>query len=47
MATCRDSNIYVRSEQAGQWVMDSITRFISQKLKLKVNEAKSAMARPQ
>ncbi|MGI9072968.1 MAG: group II intron maturase-specific domain-containing protein [Bryobacteraceae bacterium] len=42
-----DSNIYVRSERAGQRVMKSITRFITQKLKLKVNEAKSAVARPQ
>src|SRR6516164_2697629 len=42
-----DCNIYVRSELAGQRVMDSITRFITQKLKLKVNEAKSAVARPQ
>ena len=42
-----DSNIYVRSERAGQRVMESVTRFITQKLKLKVNEAKSAMARPQ
>jgi RNA-directed DNA polymerase len=42
-----DCNIYVRSERAGQRVMESITRFIRQKLKLKVNEAKSAVARPQ
>src|ERR1700690_4477411 len=42
-----DCNIYVRSERAGQRVMESISRFISQKLKLKVNEAKSAVARPQ
>jgi len=42
-----DCNIYVRSERAGQRVMKSITRFIMQKLKLKVNEAKSAVARPQ
>jgi RNA-directed DNA polymerase len=42
-----DSNIYVRSERAGQRVMESITRFITQKLRLKVNEAKSAVARPQ
>jgi RNA-directed DNA polymerase len=41
-----DSNIYVRSERAGQRVMESVTRFITQKLKLKVNEAKSAVARP-
>ena len=40
-------NIYVRSERAGQRVMKSISRFIEQKLKLKVNEAKSAVARPQ
>ncbi len=40
-------NIYVRSQRAGQRVMESITRFITQKLKLKVNEAKSAVARPQ
>jgi len=42
-----DANIYVRSERAGQRVMESITRFITQKLRLKVNEAKSAVARPQ
>src|SRR5258708_27063725 len=42
-----DSNIYVRSERAGQREMESITRFITQELKLKVNEAKSAVARPQ
>src|SRR5215831_6654715 len=42
-----DCNIYVRSERAGQRVMKSITRFITQRLKLKVNEAKSAVARPQ
>jgi len=42
-----DGNIYVRSERAGQRVMESVKRFITQKLKLKVNEAKSAVARPQ
>jgi len=42
-----DSNIYVRSERAGHRVMESVTRFITQQLKLKVNEAKSAVARPQ
>ncbi len=42
-----DCNVYVRSERAGQRVMESITQFITQKLKLKVNEAKSAVARPQ
>jgi RNA-directed DNA polymerase len=34
-------------ERAGQRVMESVTQFITQKLKLKVNEAKSAVARPQ
>jgi len=42
-----DSNVYVRSERAGQRVMKSVTRFITQQLKLKVNENKSAVARPQ
>src|SRR5277367_7022782 len=42
-----DCNIYVRSERAGQRVMKSITQFIMQRLKLKVNETKSAVARPQ
>ena len=41
-----DCNIYVRSQRAGQRVMMSITRFITTKLKLKVNESKSAVARP-
>ena len=42
-----DCNIYVRSERAGQRVMESVKRFIANKLKLKVNEAKSAVAKPQ
>jgi len=42
-----DCNIYVRSVQAGQRVMESVTRFIGQTLKLKVNREKSAVARPQ
>jgi len=42
-----DCNIYVRSERAGQRVMRSITLFITQRLKLRVNETKSAVARPQ
>src|SRR2546422_7848071 len=42
-----DCNIYVRSEQAGQRVMESVTRFITKRLKLKVNDKKSAVARPQ
>src|SRR5438128_2022250 len=41
-----DSNIYVGSERAGLRVMESVTRFITPRLKLKVNQAKSAVARP-
>ena len=41
-----DCNIYVRSGGAGQRVMRSVTRFITRRLKLKVNESKSAVARP-
>src|SRR5215510_2832597 len=41
-----DCNIYVGSERAGQRVMEGITRFITHRLKLKVNQAKSAVARP-
>jgi hypothetical protein len=38
---------YIRSERAGQRVMKSIARFITQKLILKVNEATSGVVRPQ
>ena len=41
-----DCNIYVKSERAGHRVMNSLRDFITRKLKLKVNEAKSAVARP-
>ena len=41
-----DCNIYVRSERAGRRVMASVAKFITGTLKLKVNEAKSAVARP-
>ena len=41
-----DCNIYVRSRSAGNRVMKSIRRFIETKLKLKVNESKSAVDRP-
>jgi RNA-directed DNA polymerase len=41
-----DCNIYVASERAGKRVMEGITRFLDKKLKLKVNENKSAVARP-
>src|SRR5438270_789252 len=42
-----DCNIYVRSHRAGERVMASISRFLTNKLRLKVNEAKSAVARPE
>jgi RNA-directed DNA polymerase len=41
-----DSNIYVRSRRAGERVMESMTRFITTRLKLKVNDPKSAVAQP-
>ena len=41
-----DCNIYVRSERAGRRVMASVTRFLTQKLQLKVNAEKSGVARP-
>ena len=40
-----DCNVYVRSERAGQRVMASLTDFIARRLRLEVNEAKSAVAR--
>src|SRR6201981_1933648 len=42
-----DCNIYVRSRRAGERVMASVSRFLTNKLKLKVNEAKSAVAPPE
>jgi RNA-directed DNA polymerase len=42
-----DCNIYVHSERAGKRVMQSIAGFIQRRLQLKVNESKSAVARPQ
>jgi RNA-directed DNA polymerase len=41
-----DANIYVRSQRAGERVKASVTRFLERRLKLKVNEAKSAVDRP-
>jgi RNA-directed DNA polymerase len=41
-----DCNVYVRSRRAGERVKRSITGFIERRLKLKVNEQKSAVARP-
>ena len=42
-----DCNVYVRSEQAGQRVMASLVRFVEGRLRLKINQDKSAVARPQ
>jgi RNA-directed DNA polymerase len=42
-----DCNIYVRSRRAGERVMASVSRFLTLRLKLKVNETKSAVARPE
>jgi len=42
-----DCNIYVRSERAGIRVMASIKAFIERRLRLNVNEKKSAVARPE
>ncbi|WP_298200724.1 group II intron reverse transcriptase/maturase, partial [Desulfosporosinus sp.] len=41
-----DCNIYVQSKKAADRVMGSITRFIEEELKLKVNKEKSAVDRP-
>jgi RNA-directed DNA polymerase len=41
-----DAKVYVRSERAGQRVMANLTEFIEGRLRLKVNKAKSAVARP-
>ena len=42
-----DCNIYVRSERAGRRVRAAVTRFIERRLRLQVNEDKSAVARPE
>ena len=42
-----DCNIYVRSRRAGERVMESTRRFIENRLKLKVNAAKSAVDLPE
>jgi RNA-directed DNA polymerase len=41
-----DCNIYVRSKASGEKVMESLARFLGRRLRLKVNRAKSAVARP-
>lgn len=49
LALCRyadDCNIYVSSERAGQRIKAEVTAFLGGRLKLTVNAAKSAVARP-
>lgn len=41
-----DCNIYVASKRAGERVYQSISKFIKERLKLKVNEQKSAVDKP-
>jgi len=41
-----DCNIYVRSRRAGERVLNGVERFLSEKLRLTVNLAKSAVDRP-
>lgn len=48
-AFCRyadDCNIYVQTRRSGERVMASVTRFLTERLKLRVNAAKSAVDRP-
>jgi RNA-directed DNA polymerase len=42
-----DGNIYVRSERAGHRVMEGIRKYIDKRMRLEVNEKKSAVARPE
>lgn len=49
LSFCRyadDCNIYVCSQRSGQRIMESVKGFLANRLKLTVNEAKSAVARP-
>jgi RNA-directed DNA polymerase len=41
-----DSNIYVKSQRAGERVLCNISRFLSNRLRLQVNQEKSAVDRP-
>lgn len=41
-----DTNVYVKSQKAGERVMASLDRFLSKRLRLRVNRTKSAVARP-
>ena len=41
-----DCNIYVQTRQAGERVMESVTRYLGKRLRLQVNREKSAVGRP-
>jgi RNA-directed DNA polymerase len=41
-----DCNIYVKTERAGQRVMESVTQYLEKKLRLRVNRSKSAVGKP-
>jgi RNA-directed DNA polymerase len=41
-----DCNIYVRSKQAGERVMNTVTRYLWKRLRMRINPAKSAVGRP-
>jgi RNA-directed DNA polymerase len=41
-----DCNIYVRSQRAGERVMESVEQFLARRLKLRINKSKSAVAKP-
>ncbi|MHC4067221.1 MAG: group II intron reverse transcriptase/maturase [Planctomycetota bacterium] len=41
-----DCNIYVRSKRSGERVLDSVERFVTKRLRLRVNRDKSAVDRP-
>ena len=41
-----DSNIFVRSERAGQRVMTSIRKFLEKRMRLQVNETKTGVRKP-
>jgi RNA-directed DNA polymerase len=41
-----DCNIYVKSKRAGERVLQSVTRWLAKKLRLTVNQSKSAVDRP-
>lgn len=41
-----DCNIYVRSQKAGERVLENVERFLEKRLRLKINRGKSAVGRP-